>query len=220
MRYRLSAYSLARQSKAAKVDNLGCASGRTTFRKHPARHRARRSAWPPERWDPLLVRNGMLHSSPCKVDNLGCASGRTTFRKHPARHRARRSAGSPRTRHVRDHLLELRPEERHAHVRGARGFVRVRLYFDSRSAGSMPCEDAACVASSAAGVLREHISRFIIPSRFLISRCSLRYLVSSWLISQFCVSDYKVKWEFIITIPDSSFTLRALACVRWSGLGN
>ena len=44
-----------------------------------------------------------------------------------------------------------------------RGFVRVRLYFDldSRSAGSMPCEDAACVASSAAGVLREHISRFI-----------------------------------------------------------
>ena len=132
MRYRLSAYSLARQSKAAKVDNLGC------------------------------------------------ASGRTTFRKHPARHRARRSAGSPRTRHVRDHLLELRPEKRHAHVRGARGFVRVRLYFDSRSAGSMPCEDAACVASSAAGVLREHISRFIIPSRFLISRCSLRYLVGSW----------------------------------------
>eukprot|EP00964_Phaeocystis_antarctica_P037978 scaffold21728_cov60-Phaeocystis_antarctica.AAC.1 len=43
----------------------------------------------------------------------------------------------------------------------------------------MPCEDAACVASSAAGVLH-----------------------------------YKVKWEFIITIPDSSFTLRALACVE------
>ena len=80
--------------------------------------------------------------------------------------------------------------------------------------GSRPCEDAACVASSAAGVLREHISRFIIPSRFLISRCSLRYLVGSWVISQFCVSDYKVKWEFIITIPDSSFTLRALACVE------
>ena len=140
----------------------------------PASAQPPRRSWPPERWDPLLVRNGMLHSSPCKVDNLGCASGRTTFRKHPARHRARRSAGSPRTRHARDHLLELRPEERHAHVRGARGFVRVRLYFDSRSAGSMPCEDAACVASSAAGVLREHISRFIIPSRFLISRCSLR----------------------------------------------
>ena len=156
----------------------------------------------------------MLHSSPCKVDNLGCASGRTTFRKHPARHRARRSAGSPRTRHVRDHLLELRPEERHAHVRGARGFVRVRLYFDldSRSAGSMPCEDAACVASSASGVLREHISRFIIPGRFLVSRSVLRYCICG-LISQFCVSDYKVEWEFIITIPDSSFTLRALACV-------
>ena len=90
----------------------------------------------------------------------------------PARHRARCSAGSPRTRHARDRLLELRPEERHAHVRGARGFVRVRLYFDldSRSAGSMPCEDAACVASSASGVLREHISRFIIPGRFLVSR--------------------------------------------------
>eukprot|EP00964_Phaeocystis_antarctica_P062319 scaffold37330_cov64-Phaeocystis_antarctica.AAC.1 len=25
---------------------------------------------------------------------------------------------------------------------------------------------------------------------------------------------YKVNWEFIITIPDSSFTLRALACVE------
>ena len=55
---------------------------------------------------------------------------------------------------------ELRPEERHAHVQGARGFVRVRLYFglDSRSAASMPCEDVACVASSAVGVLRDHIS--------------------------------------------------------------
>ena len=156
----------------------------------------------------------MLHSSPCKVDNLGCASGRTTFRKHPARHRAHRSAGSPRTRHARDHLLELRPEERHAHVRGARGFVRVRLYFDSRSAGSMPCEDAACVASSAEGVLREHISRFIIPSRFFISCCSLRYLVGSWVISQFCVLDHNEKWESINTIPDSSFTLQALACVE------
>ena len=63
-------------------------------------------------------------------------------------------------------------------VRGARGFVRVRLYFDldRRSAGSMPCEDAAWVASSAAGVLREHISRFIIPEQ--ISRFSLMFEVS------------------------------------------
>jgi len=95
----------------------------------------------------------------------------------------------------------------------------VRLYFDldSRSAGSMPCEDAACVASSAAGVLREHISRFIILSRLQISRFSLQFeasLVGSWVISQFCVSGYKLKWEFIIKIPDSSFTLRALACVE------
>ena len=35
--------------------------------------------------------------------------------------------------------LEHRPEERHAHVRGTRGFVRVHLYFDldGRSASSM-----------------------------------------------------------------------------------
>ena len=95
----------------------------------------------------------------------------------------------------------------------------MRLYFDlgSRSADSMPCDAAACVASSAAGVLREHISRFIIPGRFLVSRslhAVFEVCVGSWLISQFCVSDYKVKWEFIITIPDSSFTLRVLACVE------
>ena len=44
--------------------------------------------------------------------------------------------------------------------------------------------------------------------------------MGSWVISQFCVSDYKVKWEFIITIPDSSFTLRAgwhLAGMRGGG---
>ena len=103
-------------------------------------------------------------------------------------------------------------------VRGARGFVRVRLYFDldSRSASSMPCEDAACVASSAAGVLRSHFSIHIPEqiSHFSFLRCSLRYLVGGWVISQFCVLDHKEKWEFINTIPDSSFTLRALACVE------
>ena len=94
----------------------------------------------------------------------------------------------------------------------------MRLYFDldSRSASSMPCEDAACVASSAAGVLRSHFSIHIPEqiSHFSFLRCSLRYLVGGWVISQFCVLDHKEKWESINTIPDSSFTLRALACVE------
>ena len=63
----------------------------------------------------------------------------------------------------------------------------------------------------------DHISRFIFLSRFHISRFSLQfevYLVGGWVISQFCVLDHKEKWEFINTIPDSSFTLRALACVE------
>ena len=50
-----------------------------------------------------------------------------------------------------------------------------------------------------------------------ISRFSLQFEVSGgWLgdFSKFCVSDNKVKCEFINTIPDSSFTLRALACVE------
>ena len=94
----------------------------------------------------------------------------------------------------------------------------MRLYFDldSRSASSMPCEDAACVASSAAGGLHDHISRFKFLSRFHISRFSLQfeYLVGGWVISQFCVLDHNEKWESINTIPDSSFTLQALACVE------
>ena len=73
--------------------------------------------------------------------------------------------------------IELRPEEWHAYevFEASRG---CHLYFDldGRSAGSMPCEDAAWVASSAAGVLCEHISRFIIPEQ--ISRLSLQFEVS------------------------------------------
>ena len=156
--------------------------------------------------------------SPCKADNLGCASGRTSCRKHPKRQRARRSAGSPRTRHVPDHpwssgrrtgtptykVLEALCGCACTSAWTVAALPRCRA---RTSHASPPRRRACCVIT-----FLEQIS---IPEQ--ISRFSLQFEVSgAWLgdFSKFCVSDNKVKCEFINTIPDSSFTLRALACVE------
>ena len=57
-------------------------------------------------------------------------------------------------------------------------------------------------------------------STFLDSKSQFSFLVSQWPGSEgdssFLCADYRMKREFIITIPDSYFSIRAPASVQWA----
>jgi len=147
-----------------------------------------RRSWPPDRWDPLLVRHGMPRSSPRKAD---LQPGLRSW-AYDLPQRAGASSGAPKRWLAADAATfasiyaELPPEERHAYevLEASRG---CHLYFDldgrrGGAPGSMACEPpcprpspshpvtcdrapeqpgedtARCVAEEAAGVLRDLIA--------------------------------------------------------------
>ena len=85
------------------------------------------------------------------------------------------------------------------------------LHFDldGRSAGSTPCLRRR--RGGEGRVIRAHFS---IPNPN--SRFSFHRDLAVRVFSHFRCADYQSKLEFIITIPDSCFSIRARAYVQWA----
>ena len=169
----------------------------------------------------MLVRHGML-----------CASARVRRTTWAARLGVR-AAASTRSVSGRAAALARRGRATFATILGAQagGPARPRTRCSRLCAGApvlRPGQSQRCLDAVRGRRMRTpprrraccvitFLEQISIPEQ--ISRFSLQFEVSGgWLgdFSKFCVSDNKVKCEFINTIPDSSFALRALACVEWA----
>ena len=167
-----------------------------------------RRSWPPRRWDQLLVRHGSRAAAHGRlVSNLGCTSGRTTFREQPARHPARRKALA---RHGRDHIRE--------HLHGTQAGTPTRRLPAGVPPALRPGRSQRWLNAVPAASQRRRQACY--ASTFLDSKSQFSFLVSqrpgSEGDSSFLCADYRMKREFIITIPDSYFSIRAPAFVQWA----
>ena len=165
-----------------------------------------RRSWPPRRWDQLLVRHGSAAQQPAEgwcptwVARLGVRRSASSLRV------IRRAEAL--ARRGRDHIRE--------HLHGTQAGTPTRRLPAGVPPALRPGRSQRWLNAVPAASQRRR--RACYASTFLDSKSQFSFLVSQWPgnegVFSFRCADYQLNREFIITIPDSYFSIRAPASVQ------